>query len=311
MIVRIWFDGEQNPSVESPPGDLFGLCHGVPFYPLMSLYLTSQDVAGYNMYFPMPFAQSARIELEVGPEQAHTILYHVDWHRYPRGSLQEPLRFHAQWRREFPTQSFGEEYTVLDAVGPGRLMGFVYGLRLYDETARWSRGGSDNIYVDGEAAGEKEMAPFVIRGAGGEDTFGAAFGGVLHKPESHLYMGMPYYVFEDIHRAKAAQRLVGYRFYERDRIEFQKSIHFRFRCVANDICSTVYWYQQEPHRPFVTMPRWPQVLPGTELLRGTVDLLKQTGARAPNALLCDSKDGEWWLCRSGTILKALPFFPHA
>lgn len=296
MILRIWFDGEANPSVEGPLGDLFGLCHGIPMYPMTSLYLTSQDQAGYNMYFPMPFAQSARVELEVGPERPGPLYFHIDWHRYPSGSLEEPLRFHAQWRREFPAQAFGEEYTVLDAVGRGRLTGLVYGVRLYDETARWSHGGSDNIYVDGEAAGEKNLEPFVVRGSGGEDTFGAAYGGVLHKPESHLYMGMPYYYHEDIGRAKAAHRLVGYRFYERDAIQFEKSLHFRFGCVANDICSTAYWYQTEPHRPFVRMPPWPKVLPGTELLRGTIDLLRQTGSPSPVASLCAPHDGEWWLC---------------
>lgn len=108
MIVRIWFDGEQSPSVESPQGDLFGLCHGIPFYSLTSLYLTAQDVAGYKMYFPMPFAKSARFELEERPEKPQTILYHIDWHRYPKGSLTETQRFHAQWRREFPAQAFGE-----------------------------------------------------------------------------------------------------------------------------------------------------------------------------------------------------------
>src|SRR5689334_2629241 len=51
MILRIWFDGEKDPSLEAPVGDLYGLCHGIPFYPLQSLYLTTQDQAGYNCYF--------------------------------------------------------------------------------------------------------------------------------------------------------------------------------------------------------------------------------------------------------------------
>ena len=34
---------------------------------------------------------------------------------------------------------------MLDAEGPGQLIGFVYGVRLIDNTDRWSHGGADNI----------------------------------------------------------------------------------------------------------------------------------------------------------------------
>ena len=37
----------------------------------------------------------------------------------------------------------GEEYLMLDAVGRGRLLGFVLGVRLYDDVDRWSHGGAE------------------------------------------------------------------------------------------------------------------------------------------------------------------------
>ena len=278
IIIRIYWDGEPEPSVEAPLGDLFGVCHGLPFYEIDSLYLSVQEQSALNCYFPMPFAKSARIEAETGPiDSPIGLFFHVDWHRYLNTDLKEDLRFHAKWRREFPTQAFREEYTVMNAVGRGRLLGFVYGLRLYDDAARWSHGGTENIYIDGE--GE----PAFLRGSGGEDTFGTGAGGALHPPETHLYAGIPYYYHEDVGQARPAQRLGAYRFFEEDSVSFKRSIHFRFGCVANDICSTAYWYQTEPHREFFKVPPWDKVLPGTPLKRGECDIE-------------DGAGGEWWLC---------------
>jgi hypothetical protein len=45
----------------------------------------------------------------------------------------------------------------------------------------------------------------------------------------------------------------------------------RFGCMQNDICSTVYWYQTGTVRPFVKMPEFPKLLPGTTLARGEMD----------------------------------------
>ena len=202
----------------------------------------------------------------------------VDWHRYPGQSLLEPQRFCARWRREMPTPRYGEDYLMLDADGPGRLLGFVYGVRLIDNTDRWSHGGSDNLYLDGQ--GEH---PMFLRGIGGEDTFGTSYGGALHTPETHLYAGIPYYTHADVGEARPAQRLVGYRFFEPDPIPFEESIHLRFGCMSNDLCSTVYWYQASPVRPFFKLPDAPKLLPGQELPRGTCDL------PLPD-------HGTWWLC---------------
>jgi len=276
-VVRIYWDGEPEPSVEAPLSDLFGICHGLVYYPINCRYLSVQHQSGYNCYFAMPFAKSARLEIITGPREPGMFFCSIDWHRYQDTELEEPLRFHAKWRREYPAQAYGEEYQILDAVGRGRLLGFVYGLRLYDDVTRWSHGGAENIHIDGDGA------PALIRGTGGEDTFGTSYGGVLHTPESHLYAGMPYYVHEDVGGPKAMHRLAAYRFYEEDAIPFKRSLHFRFGCVANDICSTAYWYQDEPHREFFRMPPWERMAPGTDLKRGECDIP-------------DASGGAWWLC---------------
>lgn len=236
-ILRIYFDGAARPQVEAPVNDFFGIMHGQLFYPINTEYIAVLEKEGRNCYFAMPFANGARIEIETGPESIF-LAATVDWHRYE--ALEEKRRFCARWRRENPTESYGKEYFMLDAEGPGELVGFFYGVKLIDNDDRWSHGGSENIYIDGETDN-----PVYIRGIGGEDTFGTSFGGAIHTPETMLYTGMPYYAYEDTHEARPAQRVTGYRFFKHERIPFRRSVRMRFGCMRNDICSTVYWYSEK------------------------------------------------------------------
>jgi len=260
IILRIYFDDATTPNVEAPIGDFFGMMHGIDYYEVNTAFLSVKPHAGYESYFEMPFATSARVEIANAPDAGNHFHIQVDWHRYPDQEMKEKRRFSAQWRREMPTPRYGDDYLLLDADGPGQLIGFFYGVRLIDNTDRWSHGGAENIYIDG--LGDH---PAYIRGLGGEDTFGTSFGGVLHKPESHQHTGMPYYFAEDTGEARSAQRVVGYRFYTVDTIHFQESLRFHFGCMENDICSMIYWYQTGAPRRFVKTPEWKQLLPATVL----------------------------------------------
>ena len=255
-VIRIFFDDAKTPNVEAPVGDFFGVMLGREYYDINNAFQSVKAWAGYNCYFAMPFAKNARIEFEAGPV-GNQLFLQCDWTRYPGQEMKERQRFCAQWRRESPAASYGRDYLMLDADGPGRLVGFSFGMRLLDNEDRWSHGGADNIYIDGE--GE---VPAYVRGIGGEDTFGASYGGVMHPVDSHLYEGVPYYAYEDTGEPKPAQRVVGYRFYGSAGIEFQRSIHLRFGSMQNDLCSTVYWYQEGAPRRFVRLPDWPQLLTG-------------------------------------------------
>lgn len=248
VIIRIFFDGETVPYVECPLTDFFGVMHGKMWYPINTALLSVQAKCGYNCYFPMPFAKSARVEFEAGPKE-QGIYCQVDWQSYPEQEFKEKRRFCARWRREFPTKAYGEDFMLMDAQGPGQLVGFVYGVRLIDNTDRWSHGGGDNLYIDGDGKN-----PSYIRGIGGEDVFGTAYGGATHTPGTHLNAEMPYYVHEDVGDPRPAQNVVGYRWYLNDAIRFEKSIHARFGCMSNDITATVYWYQEQPVKPYFKLP---------------------------------------------------------
>ncbi len=131
VILRIYFDGETVPYVEAPLADFFGVMHnmanpGEP-YVINTPFLDVKPKNGFTSFFPMPFARSARVEL-VGGEKKTSLYYMIDWHEYPGSELREPMRFCARWRREAPVRDYQDDFLMLDADGPGRLVGFTYGV---------------------------------------------------------------------------------------------------------------------------------------------------------------------------------------
>ena len=61
-ILRMYWDGQKNPSVESPVGDFF--CMGWNEYAqLSSLAVCVNPGSAFNCYWPMPFKKSATITL--------------------------------------------------------------------------------------------------------------------------------------------------------------------------------------------------------------------------------------------------------
>jgi len=138
----MYWDDEQVPSVEIPLGDFFGVGHGVAgsFFSLpLSMYVgDSSTRPTRNCWFPMPYADGARLELvnEGGVPYYHYFYIDSEEHQtIPDGVG----RFHAQWRRENPTEPVArpadgseiknltgaENYVILDAKGQGQYVGCV------------------------------------------------------------------------------------------------------------------------------------------------------------------------------------------
>ena len=281
VVLRIYFDGQPVPGVEAPLPDFFGVMHNLAnpgeAYQINTPYLDVKPRNGFTATFPMPFARSARVEVAGGGKQNNHFYYMIDWHEYPGQELTEPMRFCARWRREAPVRDNQDDFLMLDADGPGRLVGFAYSVDMLEsrQTMRWSHAGGDRIYIDGQ--GDE---PAYLRGLGGEDTFGVSYGGNEYKAQSSLFSDMPYYVQKDFQGER--QKLAAYRFFVHDSVDFRESIHMRFGSRAHDVAATVYWYSAKPVRPFFTMPPLEKRLPGSEIRRGEYDLP-----------LPDS--GRWWI----------------
>ncbi len=239
ILLRMYWDGEGNPSVEVPIGDFFGT--GFEYRQYITPFV-GMSSGGYYSYFPMPFNSSARIEVvnETGAE-IPSFYYHIDYH-----ALASPLEpavayFHATWHREIRTDR-KECFTLLEAEGEGHLVGVNMSMQSYDGGLGFLEG-DEMFYVDGQSQAS-------VKGTGTEDYFNS--GWYFNRGEfSAPYHGL-------ILKDDTLGRIAAYRFHILDAVPFRKSIralieHGTENREIADYSATAYWYQKEPHRPFAKM----------------------------------------------------------
>lgn len=232
-VIRFYWDGNPKPSVEAPLGDFFGVGFGqYVHYISLPLSMTS---GGYNCYWPMPFRKAARITVtNESKRKIDALYYNIDVEMVQR-LPKETLYFHALWRRENPTQA-GKNYTVLETVGRGHLVGVMMAMQNRHGGGLGFLEGDEMVYVDGEAQPS-------IYGTGTEDyynsgwyfnrgTYSAPFHGCTIKDDQK-------------------GRVCAYRWHILDPIPFQKSIRFTLEHghaneVEGDYSSMAYWYQTPP-----------------------------------------------------------------
>ena len=94
LVLRAYWDQEDTPSVEVPFGDMFGQGHEcIRFF--RSLLVTVNEgmeliggktgtiTVGFNAYFPMPFADGARITIgDASDEPVTAFYYYIDYEAY-------------------------------------------------------------------------------------------------------------------------------------------------------------------------------------------------------------------------------------
>ena len=258
-IIRMYWDDEENPSVESPIGDFFGQGWGEK-YNYISLPLAAAPAGGnaLNCYFPMPFGDGARISIEnQSSEEINSFFYYVDYEEH-REIGPEAGRFHAWWNREITTPSrdyeneWGiggifcntsdkENYLFADIEGKGQFVGVNYFVD--NPGPMWYGEGDDMWRIDGEEW------PFSLHGTGTEDFFNSSW--CPNEVYEHPYFGYA----RVPNKFGWMGRTHCYRFLIQDPIYFDKSLrasieHGHDNCLTLDISSVAYWYQKEPHKAF-------------------------------------------------------------
>ncbi|RJP20065.1 MAG: DUF2961 domain-containing protein [Candidatus Abyssobacteria bacterium SURF_5] len=254
IVLKMFWDGEREPSVEVPVGDVFGLGHARTTY-FTSLPLSMFD-RGFNCFFSMPFYRDARIEVVSECDELPLILYfYIDYEAHER--LPEGLgTFHCQWRRKNgcrPVQlpndqnvDGKENYIVLEASGHGHYVGCH--LDIDARTPGWWGEGDDMFFIDGE------KWPPAIHGTGTEDYFCGAW----NYNEVRQPFCTPYYGYHLKGNDDYTGKHSMYRFHIEDPIVFSRSIlfsieHGHANDMGHDYSSTAYWYQAEPHRKAVDL----------------------------------------------------------
>jgi hypothetical protein len=274
-LLRMYWDGEKQPSVEVPVGDFFGVGHGLyrEFWSI-PLTMSPRDGRAMNCFFPMPFANGARIEFLSECENRLVLYFYIDYEEY--SSLEEGIgRFHSQWRRENPTRGWDddparrnipqeeswkvpnldgvENYLILEAEGKGHYVGCNLNIDQFElQRNDWYGEGDDMIFIDGDPMP-------TINGTGTEDYFNTAWG-----PNKEFCT--PYHGITLCQHPNYLGKNSLYRFHIEDPIHFGKSIkvtieHGHANDLSNDYSSTAYWYQTEPHKAFPIMLPVEQRLP--------------------------------------------------
>lgn len=271
LVLRMFWDGESTPSVETPIGDFFGLGLG-DYFRYQSLPLAVGSDKALNSFFPMPFQKHARITVtNEGAIKVDSFYFNIDWREYKKALPTDQLYFHAQYRQATPARGwttdwrFNNEplvndkknlngdgnYVWLEATGRGHFVGVTMSV-LQNQDGWWGEG-DDMFFVDGETMPS-------INGTGSEDYFLGAwdFGGY---PFSYELFGAPV-----VGQELAGARSSVYRFHLDSPIPFTKSLratieHGHANHRSDNYFSVAYWYQTEPHAAFPTLPLLDQRIP--------------------------------------------------
>ncbi len=253
LVLRIYWDGSDIPSVEAPFGDFFAVGNGMRAVVNSLPVKVSSYGRGYNCYWQMPFRKQAKITISnESDKEPASCYFQVDWIKYD----QEPetvMYFHVRYHQEYPPE-MGKPYTVFIGKGRGHYVGTV--LSSQNGIGHWFGEGDDYFYVD------DEKVPSIL-GTGTEDYINEAWNMRVH---SSLYTGCT--VFEP--RAPDA-RITAYRWHIPDPVIFSKSLKFtieRRGYVMNskgevvsrsglrpDYWSSVsFWYQDTIAEPWCEFP---------------------------------------------------------
>lgn len=256
LILRMYWDEEENPSVEVPLGDFF--CNGwCERKNVQSVPIAVNPAGGFNCYFPMPFRKHARITVENIGLEKRIFFFQID---YQLMEIEEDIAyFHALFHRENPVE-YMKPYTILSGVrGKGQYVG-TYAAWQVNSNEWWGEG-EVKFYLDGD----REYP--TICGTGTEDYFGGAWNFEHPAGEygefSNLYHGLQVIKPDGLYRAN--QRFGMYRFHIPDPIYFSEDIRVtmqalgwrkngRFLPLRDDISTVAYWYQTEPHQKFPKLP---------------------------------------------------------
>jgi hypothetical protein len=263
FILRIYWDGQDHPSVETPVSAFFGWAYDQNFktadgqYPTLNsvMMLLSPGMSG-NCYWPMPFHKHCRITLENRGLEPQCVYYMIVGHRGAQPA--DAGYFHASYRQQHPVTA-GKAYTVIDGIqGAGQFVGVTLAAGLNGPNTCWVEGEA-RMYLDGEKTPS-------LHYTGTEDYFCGSFAfgndNCLHHYQTYsgAYVGMFAVCGDTREMYKGQQRFLLYRWHVADPIRFSTGFRMTLDNLGwsgpryDDYTSVAYWYQTLPSIPLVPLP---------------------------------------------------------
>ena len=265
LALRMYWDDEEEPSVNVPLGDFFG--NGFDRRPYSALPMGASS-SGLYSYLAMPFLRHARIVLVNGTGMTVEALG-FDADVQVEAELAAPVAtFHAEWSRDLRLRA-NRPHRVADIEGAGWFVGTSLSAQGYDGNLAFLRGG-ERIRIDGRTVRQTVTPDYVSDpSVANKEAFTGAFQGI---------------VLRDDQRG----RIAAYRWHLPDPIPFRSALRLELERAPTDresadFATVAYWYQTEPHRPLPRLPspgerKVPEVLiPSAAIYRDDLKL-EGTGA---------------------------------
>lgn len=257
LVIRIYWENQEHPSVEAPLGDFFGFAHGTtpPFH--TAVHAVSEKL-GLSAWLPMPFAKHARVTITNDLSFPALFFYQID---YTIGdALDEPFgRLHTQFRREVRTREKQDFELLKRSNCSGRFLGSVIGVR--PAGPNWWGEGEVRFFMDGD-----DTHPTIV-GTGTEDYAGLSWGvqqnvfplcgATLVTTGDRLESGPvslyrwhlpdPLYWQSDI---RATVQQIGLQPPAVDFEDYLASLYDR----EDDWCACIFWSEPVPSAPLAPLP---------------------------------------------------------
>jgi len=257
-IIRFYWDGEETPSIECPVGDFFAMGWG-KYAQISSLAVAVNPGSAFNCYWVMPFRKSCRITMENLDDKQMTLYYQIT---YALTDIPADAAYlHSQFRRSNPLAE-KKDHVLLEGVrGRGQYVGTY--LAWGSHNTGWWGEGEIKFFMDGETGFP------TICGTGTEDYFCGSYN--FENQTAHQYQEFttPYSGLAQVLRPdgvyQSQLRFGMYRWHIMDPIRFESGLKVtiqalgwrsggRYLPLRDDIASTAFWYQKEPHAEFPKLP---------------------------------------------------------
>jgi hypothetical protein len=240
-VIRVWWEGQDHPSIECPLGDFMGFAHG-KVMPYDSAVHSVGAKAGMSFWLPMAFTKRAKLTFTNDGAKSIPLYYQIDYtigDKHP----EDVGRLHVLFARENTTTEKKDFELLPQRNGKGRFIGSVIGIRNLHE--QWWGEGEVKVYMDGDTDFP------TICGTGSEDYVGLSWG-IQQTP--FLYNGCS---------LDQNNYISMYRWHLPDPIAWRKECRITIQQIAykgglleteDDWCCATFWYEPTPSAPIPGMP---------------------------------------------------------